>query len=375
MARGLRVLFVNENLGGHAAMHLHLRRALARHPEVDADFVDVPAPRLVRRIAAVPVPFLARPDLDLQPLRYKLAQSLHTRRLLRSHGGRYDVLHAYTQSTVLGLSGLLARAPSVVSTDCTNLQGAALLPYRRAAAGTAARVRLSRVFEDPVYRAATMVVGQSEWAAASLRDDYGVAEEKLHVIPFGVTVEAAPARSADPRRPEITFIGSSLERKGGYRLLRAFRRRLRGRCVLNLITHERVAPEPGVRLYGDLVAGDPRLPGILARTSVFAFPSEIDCSPYSVLEAMHAGVPVVAVRQGGVPEMVVDGETGLVVEPDDDALLGALEALLDDPGRAEEMGRSGRQRLEDRFDARRTTRDLVAVLHAAGNAHDGPLAH
>jgi glycosyltransferase involved in cell wall biosynthesis len=199
--------------------------------------------------------------------------------------------------------------------------------------------------------------------AASLRDDYGVTGEKLRVIPFGITVGDPPIRRPDHSRPEITFVGTSLERKGGHRLLRVFRRGLRGRCTLNLVTRERLLPEPGVRVYDDLVTGDPRLAEILARTSVFAFPSEIDCSPYSVLEAMHAGLPVVAVRRGGVPEMVVDGETGLLVEPDDDALLAALEQLLADRERAEEMGRAGRRRLEDRFDARRTTADLVALLH------------
>lgn len=361
-ARALRVLFVNENLGGHAAMHLHLKRALARHAEVQADYLDVPSPRLLRRLAAVPVPFLAGADLDLQPLRYKLAQSAHARALLGSRSREYDVVHYYTQSTVMGLSRLLARGPSVVSTDCTNVLGAAILPYRRASTGTDLRVRISRKFEDPVYDAATRVVGQSEWVAGSLRDDYGVPDAKLRVIPFGVTVAPAPERVADPARPEITFVGASLERKGGHRLLRAFRKGLRGRCTLNLVTREEILPEPGVRVYNDFVAGDPRLPQVLARTSVFAFPSEIDCSPYSVLEAMHAGVPVVAVRHGGVPEMVVDGETGLLVDADDDALLAALAELVGDPARADEMGRAGRQRLEDRFDARRTTADLVDVL-------------
>lgn len=374
-ARPLRVLFANENLGGHAAMHLHLRRALARHPEVKADFVDVPTPGPVRRLAAAPVPFLAGADLDLQPLRYKLAQSVHARSLLRERQGSYDVLHVYTQGIAMCATDLLGRGPSVVSTDSTDLQGATRLPYRKPSVGTAARVRVDRAFEDRVYEAATRVVGQSEWAAGSLRDDYGVPDAKLGVIPFGLTVEAPPVRLVDPARPEITFVGTSMERKGGYRLLRAFRRGLRRRCVVNLVTRDAVLPEPGVRVHRDLVPGDPRLSEILARTSVFAFPSDIDCSPYSVLEAMHAGVPVVATGHGGVPEMVVHGETGLVVDdatgprPDgDDPLLAALMELIDDPRRAEEMGRAGRQRVEDRFDARRTTAELVAVLDRAREA-------
>ena len=70
---------------------------------------------------------------------------------------------------------------------------------------------------------------------------------------------------------------------------------------------------------------------MLARSAVFALPSEIDKSPYSVLEAMFAGLPVVSTDVGGIPEMVVDGETGFLVPPDDDvAIADAIEKLLAD---------------------------------------------
>ena len=75
----LRVLFVNENLGGHATMHQALRGVLNGHPEVSAEFLDVPAPGLARRLAAAPVPGLVRLDADLQSLRYQLAQSVQAR--------------------------------------------------------------------------------------------------------------------------------------------------------------------------------------------------------------------------------------------------------------------------------------------------------
>ena len=61
----MRALFVNENLGGHATVHLNLRRALRARPDVDARFYDVPAPGLVRKLAAAPVPGLA--GLDAGP--------------------------------------------------------------------------------------------------------------------------------------------------------------------------------------------------------------------------------------------------------------------------------------------------------------------
>jgi glycosyltransferase involved in cell wall biosynthesis len=64
-----------------------------------------------------------------------------------------------------------------------------------------------------------------------------------------------------------------------------------------------------------------------------------------LVEAMAAGLPVVATRTGGIPEIVADGETGLLVERGDIAgLTQAILALLDDPGRRHRMGMAGRER-------------------------------
>lgn len=363
--RALRALFVNENLGGHASMHLYLRQALTEVPEVQADFVDVPQARFVRKLLAAPIPLLAKRDLDLQPLRAQLLQSLWVRRLLAETASEFDVVHVYTQSTALLSASQLAARPSVVSTDGTATQNAYHLPYRTPTRHTASQVRVARRFEDAVYASATLVVAQSEWAARSLRTVYGVAPDRVRVIPFGVPMPPAVPRVEPDGLPKVTFVGKSLERKGGLRLLHAFREHLRGRCELNLVTLERLAPEPGVRVHNDFTPGDPRLVQLLARSAVFAFPSDMDNSPYSVLEAMVAGVPVVTTRVGGIPEMVLDGETGLLVGEDDTELAEAIVRLLDDAGLREEMGRAARRRAEERFDALHTTRRLAEVLNEA----------
>jgi alpha-maltose-1-phosphate synthase len=222
-------------------------------------------------------------------------------------GGPPDVLHVYTQSIALRSADLLAAFPSVVSTDATSLQGAYHLPHRRPTRFTSSAVRVAQLFERKVYEAATLVVAQSEWVADSLRRAYGVVDDRIRVIPFGLTLGPEPVRREPEGLPEVTFVGATLDRKGGWRLLRVFREHLRGRCVLNLVTRDAVEPEPGVRVLNDFEPGDPRLPELLARTSVFAFPTEMDNSPYSVLEAMRAGIPVVATRVGALPEMVEDG--------------------------------------------------------------------
>jgi starch synthase len=359
----LRMLFVNENLGGHAAMHQALRDVLRTHPEVAPDFLDVPRPGMGRRLVGTGVPGLARLDADLQPLRYQLAQSLHARRLLRRslRAHEPDVIHAYSQNAVLTSVAELRARPSVVSTDSSVVQNAYQLPYRRPGRFTPQSARLGARLERRVFRAATLVVAQSEWAARSLRELHALSDDTLRVIPFGIVpFDPPPRRERHP--PEITFVGSTLDGKGGWRLLRVFRERFRDRCRLNLVTRQTVPDEPGVRVFDDFRPGDPRMIRLLGETAVFALPSEIDKSPYAVLEAMVAGVPVVATRAGAIPEMVTDGVTGLLVDPDDDDLAAAIDRLLADDALCRELGAAGRERAVTCFDARRTTAALLDVL-------------
>jgi starch synthase len=368
----VRVLFVNENLGGHAAMHLHLRQALlAEHPSVAADFVDIPAPGFVRRVASLPVPGLARLDADLQPLRSQLALSATVARTLARVARNYDVVHVYSQNAGLLSARILRSGPAVVSTDTTNLVNAYQLPYRVPGPGTAPSLRAAMFLERRVFDAATFVVAQSEWAARQL-ERYGVPRERMRVIPFGIAVGPLATARPEPRPPRVTFVGTTMGRKGGWTLLRAYREALAGRCRLTLVTRDPVPPAPGVEVVNDASPGDGRVARLLAETSVFALPTEIDKSPYSVLEAMAAGVPVVSTTVGAIPEMVGDHVAGILVPPGDHrALAGAIATLLDDPERRRRMGAAARARVLERFDARRTTADLVRVLGEAASRHRG----
>lgn len=98
---------------------------------------------------------------------------------------------------------------------------------------------------------------------------------------------------------------------------------------------------------------------------VFALTSRSEGMPLSVLEAWAAGVPVVATRVGGLPEMIEEGRTGLLIGPDDEAgLAGVLRDLMGDPGLARLLGEAGRQQVRSRFDSRVMAGDYARHYNA-----------
>lgn len=95
------------------------------------------------------------------------------------------------------------------------------------------------------------------------------------------------------------------------------------------------------------------IPNILNAADVFVLASDLEGNPLSVMEAMAAKKPVVATAVGGIPELVNDGTTGILVEPgDSSALVQAMRGLVDDSKRREEMGQQARVRAEACFSAR-----------------------
>jgi glycosyltransferase involved in cell wall biosynthesis len=107
---------------------------------------------------------------------------------------------------------------------------------------------------------------------------------------------------------------------------------------------------------------------LLSALNVAVITSDYEGSPLSVMEYMEAGLPVVATRVGGVPDIVVDGETGFLVPPRDPAAVAeAVSRLLEEPELAQAMGEAGRKRRRNEFDLAATVRrieELYEELYA-----------
>ena len=125
---------------------------------------------------------------------------------------------------------------------------------------------------------------------------------------------------------------------------------------------EQLARELGVADRTRFLGNVADVPGLLAGADVFALTSFNEGLPLSILEAMAAGLPVVASRVGGTSEVVADGETGLLVVPDDPASTAyAIRRLLEDAALRERLGKRGQRLVRDRFTAAKMVEGVIAV--------------
>ena len=124
---------------------------------------------------------------------------------------------------------------------------------------------------------------------------------------------------------------------------------------------EQLARELGIERRVFLLGRVPDVAAWLRRATVLVHPARWEGFGLGVLEAMLAGLPVVASRVSSLPELVVDGETGLLVEPDDPSALAlGVARALEQPG----LGAAGRQRAHDEFSVARMA-DRTAALYRA----------
>jgi alpha-maltose-1-phosphate synthase len=221
---------------------------------------------------------------------------------------------------------------------------------------------------------AAAVVAVSEGMRGDILTAYPeISPERIRVIRNGIdTAEYAPdpgtdvleRYGVDPSRPYVIFVGRITRQKGVPVLLRAASA-LVPEAQLVLLAGQADTPEllaevtelvDGLKASRSGVLWIPEmLPKheviqLLSHATVFAIPSVYEPLGIVNLEAMACGTAVAGSRTGGIPEVVADGETGLLVPPGDpDQLATALNALLRDPARARAMGQAGRKRAVAEF--------------------------
>jgi glycosyltransferase involved in cell wall biosynthesis len=206
-----------------------------------------------------------------------------------------------------------------------------------------------------VLRRARLVIAASR-SLADLARLLGARD--VRVIPSGVDLPSEVGEEAEP--PEVLYAGRLSAEKGVLELVQAAQ-------GLELVVAGDGPLRPQVPRALGFVSHD-ELERLYARAAVVACPSHREGFGVACLEAMAHGRPVVTTGVGGLGDLVVDGETGLVVPPRDPAALrAALDRLLADRELRRRLGAAGRERAREHFSWERVTdATLAAYADAAG---------
>jgi glycosyltransferase involved in cell wall biosynthesis len=283
---------------------------------------------------------------------------------------RPDLIHAHTfKAGFLGrLAGRLLKVSSVYTIHSWLF-------------GTSAMPRLWSLLAVPCERMAgnwcERLITVSD-AGTRLVQRYGIlSKAKVVTIPNGVPDCAERANLSLQSVAAVIMVARFTEVKEHDILLRAFARVRRGPRLLLIgegptrARCEKLANELGIRDRVEFLGDRDDVPSLLASSHVFVLASTFEMSPISILEAMRAGLPVIASNSGGACEAVVDGESGLLVPSGSvEALEQALTRVLDDGELRIRLGRQARRRFEQRFlcahQAARTRSVYLEVLFGSG---------
>jgi hypothetical protein len=131
------------------------------------------------------------------------------------------------------------------------------------------------------------------------------------------------------------------------------------------VTRDAVQSEPGVVVHGAIPYESPAFLRAYQQADLFVLPTLADCYTNVSLEATAVGLPIVATRMGGLPDIVEDGRNGYLVPPGDGRALGeALLRVIHDPSRRAAFASEARARALDRFDARKNAARLLDLARS-----------
>jgi len=357
------IAFVIEQALGHVTHGKNLQANVPKDPEVRPYWALVPWE--TRGMAA---------RLPVYRSNWTVRAGWRARRMVGelARQAKLDAILFHTQVPAVLSVNWLRRIPGVVSLDATPLQSDELGEFYGHAAGPAWLERLKWRLNCDCLAAARRVVTWTAWTKAGVVRDYKTPAEKVTVIPPGVNVRdwVNPGSRAGRGGPvKILFVGGDLERKGGLLLLEAFRELRTSASApastveLHLATRATLPPEPGLFVYNNMQPNSAPLKQLYHDSDIFCLPTYGDCLPMVLSEAGAAGLPAVATAVAGIPEIVQEGETGLLVPRGDvPALTAALARLAADADLRQRMGGRAVEVVSAGFDAERNTFRLLDLL-------------
>lgn len=291
--------------------------------------VSVPYARLCSRVAAARIAQLPeRPDVLFAPASSPLVASLGT-----------DIPLVYLSDATVRL----------------------MLGYYPEFTGLSERtIRLAEDFERRAIARADLVVYPTRWAATSAVEDYGAEPGKILIAPLGANIEdTGPAEPPADDVCRLLFVGTDWKRKGGDIALNVLRE-LEGQGVPARLTVVGSTPPggvdaPGAEFVGYLDKNRPedreRLAALYRQAHFFLLPTRNECYGIVFCEAVAYGLPSLATRTGGVPDVIAEGESGFTFPPEDDGrgYAARIVELWADRDRYRALRASSRRVYEERL--------------------------
>jgi glycosyltransferase involved in cell wall biosynthesis len=241
---------------------------------------------------------------------------------------------------------------------------------------------------DKLVNAARAVVTETDYSERFLRERFPVRSNRIHRIYNGLDLAPFKRANFSSTPPLIIAIGRLIAKKGFADLIRVcrlladrrkiFRCEIIGEGPLDQELREQIAQ---LNLQACIALPGPKpqheIRQRLAEATVFVLPSVVDPDggmdnlPTVIMEAMAAGLPVVSTSVGGIPEMVIENETGFLVQPGDIAALAdSIERLIDDIELARRFGERGFQRAQESFSIEKNVHELCALLLSENQSRD-----
>ncbi len=297
--------------------------------------------------------------------------------------GAVDALFVHTQVPAVFMRSIMNRIPTVVSLDATPKQIDEAGVHYDHAQGPAAVERLKFEANRRCFERAASIVAWSRWAADGLINEYGVDPNKIDVFHPGVILDGwrRPAGTA-PSGPDnvvrVLFVGGDLPRKGGDILIEAVRR-LRAdpevveagvELELHVATGAQLPNEPGIFIHNGLTPNSPELIALYHECHIFALPTMGDCLPMVLGEAAICEMPLVSTDIGAISEIVLDGHTGHIIEPNVESVMAGLRRLVVDREYRHRIGHQAADHAEKVLDAKANAEQILdrLVEHAARSA-------
>ena len=250
-----------------------------------------------------------------------------------------------------------------------------------------------------LFQAAAGIFTMSEWAATGMSTDYGLPRNRIHVTLPGANLKVSQLvdRSSRPTTQpvRILMVGGQFRLKGGDLLLKWAETTGTTNWEIDIVTWPGELPEwvhtilgrpdhdacvsgsleprlPNVRVHCGLKANTLALRTLFKRADVFCLPTQADGSSIASLEAMASGLPVLVTAVGGIPELIQDGKTGLLMKRGDFADLSAkLDGLCADSRLRWCLGRAARESCENYYNVDRQLQEILTVIDS-DNHHPLP---